>query len=122
MQITVRNLLAFLFIISGILIVFFDILNTYYYFTAQKEFPQVFAAPKGTVSSLNEAPTTPTDITGALENQIGNIVKDQIQGLLPENSVSQLLNMSSWMLFASFLLWAGGRLIGLGAGFLKEGQ
>jgi len=118
MEITVRNLLASLFIISGILIVFFDLLNSYYYFTAQKEFPQVFVAPKGTVSSLEEAPITST----SMENQIGNLIKEQVRQFLPENSVSQALNMSSWIIFASFLLWAGGKLIGLGNDFLKGGQ
>jgi len=118
MEITVRNLLASLFIISGILIVSFDLLNSYYYFTAQKEFPRVFAVPQGTVSSLEEAPITSTSI----ETQVGNMIKDQIKQFLPENTVSQALNMSSWIIFASFLLWAGGKLIGLGNDFLKGGQ
>jgi hypothetical protein len=40
--------------------------------------------------------------------------------LIPENTVTQLLNISSWMMFASFLLWAGGKIIGIGTGFLKN--
>ncbi|MDD5098435.1 MAG: hypothetical protein PHD31_01840, partial [Candidatus Pacebacteria bacterium] len=101
MGISVRNLLASILIISGLIIVFFDILSSYYYFTAQKEFPQVFASP--TVSTT--AQTQPSVLSA--QEQVGNIIKNQLKELVPENTITQLLNMSSWIMFASFLLWAG---------------
>jgi hypothetical protein len=50
------------------------------------------------------------------------MLKDQIGNMIPENTVTQLLNMTSWIMFASFLLWAGGKLVGMGSDFLKKGQ
>ena len=116
MEFTVRTLLAWILIVSGLTIVFLDILSSYYYFTAQKEFPQVFYAPK--VSTVVEAQTTNLNA----QEQVTNMVKNQLKELIPENTVAQLLNMSSWIIFASFLLWAGGKLIGLGSDFLREGR
>ncbi len=113
MQFTVKQFLAWILIIIGLGLVFWDISSSYYYFTAQKEFPKVFV--ENTVTKVQN-PTT----GNAIQDQMNNIVGEQISKLVPENSVTQLLNISSWILFASFLLWAGGKLVGIGSDFLKN--
>lgn len=115
MEFTIRQFLASVLITAGLLIVFWDITTSYYYFSAQKEFPKVF---------LNTQTNTTNSVStgNAVQDQIGNIVKSQISQMIPENTVTQLLNMTSWITFASFLLWAGGKLFGMGSDFLKKGQ
>lgn len=115
MEFTVRQLLAWILIVIGLFIFFWDIATSYYYFSAQKEFPKVF---------LNAQTTEINNVSSgnAIQDQIGNIVKDQIKQMIPENTVTQLLNISSWIMFASFMLWAGGKLVGMGSDFLKKGQ
>jgi len=115
MEFTVRQFLAWILIIIGLFVVFWDITTSYYYFSAQQEFPKVFIN--------NETTTATNGTTGTgIQDQIGNIVKDQISQMIPENTVTQLLNMTSWITFASFMLWAGGKLVGMGSDFLKKGQ
>ncbi|MFZ3057952.1 MAG: hypothetical protein WA092_02805 [Minisyncoccales bacterium] len=115
MEFTVRQFLAWILIIVGLFVVFWDITTTYYYFSAQQEFPKVF------INNQTNTITNGTTGTG-IQDQIGNIVKDQISQMIPENTVTQLLNMTSWITFASFMLWAGGKLVGMGSDFLKKGQ
>jgi hypothetical protein len=115
MEFTVRQFLAWILIIIGLFIVFWDIASSYYYFSAQKEFPKVFVDTQ--ISTTNSVSTG----TG-IQDQIGSIVKDQIKQMIPENTVTQLLNITSWIMFASFMLWAGGKLVGMGSDFLKKGQ
>jgi hypothetical protein len=115
MEFTVRQFLAWILIVIGLFIVFWDISTSYYYFSAQKEFPKVFLDTQSSATS--------DAVTGnAIQDQIGSIVKDQISQMIPENTVTQLLNMTSWIMFASFLLWAGGKIVGMGSDFLKKGQ
>jgi hypothetical protein len=115
MEFTVRQLLAWILVVIGLSIVFWDISTSYYYFSAQKEFPKVFLDSQ--VASTNLAPTG-----NAIQDQIIVMVRDQIKQQLPENTATQVLNMTSWIMFASFLLWAGGKLVGMGSDFLKKGQ
>jgi len=115
MQFTVREFLAWILIVIGLFIVFWDISNSYFYFSAQKEFPKVFLDSQ--VKSTNLAPTG-----NAIQDQIITMVRDQIKQQLPENTATQALNMASWIIFASFMLWAGGKLVGMGSDFLKKGQ
>jgi hypothetical protein len=116
MEFTIRQFLAWILIVIGLFIVFWDISTSYYYFSAQKEFPQVFIS--------NSVKTTAGSVStgNAIQDQIGSMLKDQIGNMIPENTVTQLLNMTSWIMFASFLLWAGGKLVGMGSDFLKKGQ
>ncbi|MDD4531763.1 MAG: hypothetical protein PHH21_03635 [Candidatus Pacebacteria bacterium] len=113
MEFTIRQLLAWVLIIIGLGIVFWDISSSYYYFTAQEKFPQVFR---------ESAKTEPVGTGGGttIQDQVTNVVKDQIKQMVPENTVTQLLNIGSWIVFASFILWAGGKLIGIGNDFLKN--
>ncbi|MFA5714630.1 MAG: hypothetical protein WC998_02730 [Candidatus Paceibacterota bacterium] len=113
MEFTVRQFLGWVLVILGLGLVFWDISSSYYYFTAQKEFPQVFIESTPT---QNNVPATGDTI----QDQVGKVIKEQIGQLIPENTVTQLLNISSWMMFASFLLWAGGKIIGIGNDFLKN--
>jgi hypothetical protein len=115
MEFTVRQLLAWILIIIGLFIVFWDITSSYFYFSAQKEFPKVFI--ENQTSTANSV-----SVGGTIQDQVGNIIKDQIKQMIPENTVTQLLNITSWIIFASFILWAGGKLVGMGSDFLKKGQ
>ncbi len=115
MVITIKQVLGWILIILGLFIVFWDILFSYYFFTAQKEFPQIFTSQQTvSVSDANSSQTL------SAQDQVGQIIREQMKALIPENSVTQLLNMSSWIIFASFMLWAGGKIVGIGNDFLKE--
>ena len=46
MTITFKSALAWVLIFFGLGLIVWDISTSYYYFTAQKEFPQIFAEPK----------------------------------------------------------------------------
>jgi len=115
MTFNVRQFLAWVLIIVGLGIIFWDISSSYFYFTAQEKFPQLFVE-----NTIVEGNTSSTGTT--IQDQIGNVVKDQISQMIPKNTVSQLLNISSWTIFATFLLWAGGKLIKIGGDLLKNNQ
>lgn len=115
MEFTIKQFLASVLITAGLFIVFWDITTSYYYFSAQKEFPKIFLNAQTDTTSIVSTGNTAQD-------QIGNIVKNQISQMIPENTVTQLLNMTSWITFASFLLWAGGKLFGMGSDLLKKRQ
>lgn len=112
MIITFKQVLGWFLVIVGLYVVFWDIAESYYYFTAQKEFPQVFIAQPSKKSETQDS--------SSIADYTKQIIGEQINQLIPENSVTQLLNMTTWIAFASFMLFAGGKLVGMGTGFLKN--
>ncbi|MDD5013090.1 MAG: hypothetical protein PHD93_01670 [Candidatus Pacebacteria bacterium] len=113
MTITFKSVLAWVLIFFGLGLIVWDISTSYYYFTAQKEFPQIFAEPK------LENKDSIGGITDIQEALIANMT-EELKGYMPANSVSDLLNLSSWIMFAFFLIYAGGKMIGIGNDFLKS--
>jgi hypothetical protein len=112
MATTFKQILAWILIVCGLFIVFSDIIFSYFYFSAQKQFPQVFHNQQTAAQTLSQGTSA--------EDQVGEMVKEQIKEMMPEDSVTQLLNIVSWILFASFILFAGGKLVGIGTDFLRE--
>jgi len=114
MTLNFKHVLGWVLVFVGLAVVFWDISTSYYCFTAKREFPQVFVQPA--------AGQKDTSSSGVFDPQAmaGEIIQEQIGQLIPANTVSLLLNMSAWILFATFLIYAGAKVVGLGAGFLKD--
>jgi len=114
MTLTFKSILGWVLIFVGLGIIFWDISASYYYFTGQKQFPQIFAEPK-----IETSVQSPTGMIDPQELARG-IIKEQLGNMMPANSVSELLNLSSWILFASFLVYAGAKVTGIGIDLLKS--
>ena len=113
MTITFKSVLAWVLIFFGLGLIVWDISTSYYYFTAQKEFPQIFAEPK-----IEDKDST-SGLVDIQEALIANMM-DEFRGYMPANSVSDLLNLSSWIMFAFFIIYAGGKTIRIGNDLLKS--
>jgi len=107
-----KKILGWLLIISGVFIVFWSIQSTYTNFIGQTEFPQLFQS--------QEVIITEETSSGSVEDQIGSVIGEQINQMFPEGSVILMLNMFSWIMLASFLVFAGSKLVGMGASLLKS--
>jgi hypothetical protein len=117
MEIAIKRILGIALIIFGLAIFFWSISESYYYFSAQKEFPAVFVQPQASVA-------VPSASTGTLQDQMNALVGDQInqkiKEMLPANTITELLNSTIWIAFATFLVYAGARAVGMGRDFLND--
>ncbi|MDD3386795.1 MAG: hypothetical protein PHU17_02605 [Candidatus Pacebacteria bacterium] len=108
-----KTLLGWLLIVFGILIVFWSIQSSYTNFTNQTEFPQVFQIDESSI-------VTEENSSGSVEDKIGSIIGNQVSQMIPQSTVTQLLNMLSWIVFATFLVFAGAKVVGMGADLLRS--
>lgn len=120
MEAQIKKVLGVVIIFSGLVMFYWSISESYYYFTAQKEFPQVFTNPvinnstNQTIGGLN----IQDQINTLIEQQIG----EQMDRLIPENTITKFLNISVWSIFAFFLISAGARAVTMGREFLKDAR
>ncbi len=113
MNINFKQVLGWILILIGLVIIFWAISSSYYYFTAEKEFPQLFVQEKTEkASSSGSGILNPQDlINQALQEQVGQ--------LIPADAITLSLNMLAWIIFATFLVYAGAKVAGLGHEFLR---
>lgn len=109
---SIRKILGLILLFGGLAIIIYGLYSSYGIFTAKNEAPVVFETPK----QLN---VVQKGSDQDLQSQLQNLLGDQLKGLLPADSVPQLLNLLSWSIFAGILILSGGQISGLGIKLLK---
>ncbi|MDK2948889.1 MAG: hypothetical protein PWQ56_54 [Patescibacteria group bacterium] len=114
-----KKALGWILIIAGLLIMFYAICSTYLNFSGQNEFPLIFDLPE----EANVNPVINEEDNGNSED----IINQSIQNLIPKGTdiggiAEQGLNMLAWILFAFFMVYAGGKLIVVGNNLLKTSE
>ena len=138
-----NKIIGYLLLAVGLVIIFWSIYASYNIFTAKKEAPKVFSYNSEGVIDLDSKDEN-VENTGAInidkskltdpnylksleaeqKAQVESVIKDQISGqlkeIIPEEFILKLLNLSSWSLFVFILIFAGGKISGLGIKLMKD--
>ena len=142
MEKKLNQIVGYVLLVLGLVVILFGIYSSYDIFTAKKEAPQVFkhnsvelidsevqetgdaqkeividqsrlADPEYVKSLEGQQKAMTEDL---VRNQIGALLKD----IIPQEFIIKLLNLSSWSLFIFILIFAGGKISGLGIKLLKN--
>jgi hypothetical protein len=111
---TFEKIIGWILLFLGIAVIFYSIYSSFDIFTGVKEAPEIFkVAEKQTVLPKK---IEPSDIQGQMEK----LVEKQLTGLMPFGSISIVLNLMSWSIFAGILIFAGAQMSGLGIKLIKN--
>ena len=143
MDTTSNKIIGCLLLIVGLVVIFWSMYASYNIFTAKKEAPKVFSynsegvidldskdenVENAVVINIDKSKLTDPNYLKNLEAeqkaQAESMIKDQISGqlkeIIPEEFILKLLNLSSWSLFIFILIFAGGKISGLGIKLMKD--
>jgi hypothetical protein len=104
MEQVIKKIMGWILLLVGLAVMLWSIDSTFNIFTAKVAAPEIFKIEQK--QSQTSAPgqiSTPAD----LQEQIGTIVGEQLKDILPQNTLPGILNLISWSIFASFLIFAG---------------
>ncbi|MCD5396396.1 MAG: hypothetical protein LR000_01910 [Candidatus Pacebacteria bacterium] len=113
-----------LLLIGGIFLILGGLYKSYLIFTAQADPPEVFQYQKTPTTNeiLNkqsfpqrEVPFSPQE----MQEQIQNIVQEQLQTLIPSDTIPKILNLIAWSIFMGILFFGAGKIAGLGVRLMK---
>ncbi|MDD4661870.1 MAG: hypothetical protein PHG24_01135 [Candidatus Pacebacteria bacterium] len=111
-ELAVKKTLGWIFLALGIVIILFTTLQTYNYFTGVDVFPELFYGAVETQSSSASS--------DSLNAMMESMLSSQLNSFISKDSITLLLNMTAWSLFAFFMVFAGGKLFELGLKVMKE--
>jgi len=104
----------------GISIIIFALYSSYNIFTGKAPLPEFFKIEeKTTTSPTTKKGQTPTSLEG-MQEQIGQMLGEQLKGLLPEGFLTKILNLVVWSMLAGILIFGGSQISGLGIKLLKS--
>jgi len=93
--------------------------SSYNIFTGKAVIPEIFqlaAKESQAPATQGKIPTSPADI----QEEMGKMIGEQLQGFLPTDTLPKLLNLTVWSILAFILIFGGTQLSGLGIKLLRE--
>jgi hypothetical protein len=105
-------LAGWLLLIIGLFVIGYALFSSFQIFTGQKEAYPLF-------SSEEEEKSLPKS-GFSLEEQMSEVVREQISGLIPVDSFPRLLDLIGWSVLASIFILGGGKIAGLGIQLIKN--
>jgi len=107
------KIIGWLVFFVGIILIGWTLCSSYNIFTAKTAVPEFF----------KESPT-PKSIAGSqdTQTQLQNMIGEQLKGLLPEGSITKMLNLGIWSILAGILIFGGTQVSGLGIKLLKNNK
>lgn len=132
-------------LVLGLVVILWSIYSSYAIFTGKTKSPDIFPAPSvsqnlqdsqnagsGSAKVDKIDPTklqtlNPADLQKMQEQQqaqlqtnLQNTVIAQFEKMIPADTISKLMNLSSWSIFAFILIYAGSAISSLGIKLLKD--
>ncbi len=107
---SIKKFSGLFLLLLGLVVIFYSIFSSYNIFTAKAAPYEVFKVEEQTSSQMGGE---------GIEAQIQEMIGDQLKGILPFDSISTLLNLIAWSIFAGILIFAGAQISGLGIKLIK---
>lgn len=103
-----NKIFGWLLLIIGVGIIIWILFFTYNIFNAKTSAPEIFK----TEESLELETTIDLDIEEELE--VEKILEEQLNQILPTDSIINLLNLISWSILAGIMIFGGGKISFIG--------
>jgi len=105
----IKKILGLILLFVGLIIILYSLYSSFNIFTAKTSAPEIF-----------KTEIVPSQKNGeGLEAQVQQMIGEQLKGMLPANSIPQLLNLISWSIFAGILIFGGTQITTLGIKLIK---
>lgn len=115
--------LGLLLLLLGLALIFYGIFSSYQVFTNATQPPTIFVvSPTSTQKpASNGSEAGISGLLGGLVGiDVGKVMGGEIQKILPADYLPKLLNLLSWSVFTSLLIFASSQVAGLGIKLLKD--
>ena len=108
----VKKILGIVLLLTGLVVIIYSLYSSYVIFTAKKEAPVVFEISEQ-LSAVQKGNSQ--DIQAQMEK----VISEQLKGILPVDSITELFNLIAWSIFAGILIFGGAQISSLGIKLLK---
>jgi hypothetical protein len=105
------RIVGWILLIAGILLIGWTLWSSYGIFTAKADLPEFFEMQEE--AAVKEEPLT-------AEAQMEEMVREQLEGILPTDAITKLLNLTVWSLLAFILIMGGSQVSGLGIRLVRK--
>ena len=114
---TPERIIGFILLLIGVGIIFYSLYASYGIFTAASDPPEFYSVP---IQGGAEPPKqiSPLSSSEDIQAQLQDIIGQQLENILPADSIPKSLNLFIWSIFAGILIFGGSQIAGIGVKLL----
>jgi len=106
-----KKILGLILLSLGVLIVLWSLWSSYNIFSGKQLPPEIFKQ------------TEEEAVAGeGIQDQVKQAIEEQLGKLIPADSITSLLNLISWSVLASILIFGGSKIASLGVQLLNSNK
>lgn len=115
-----EKIIGYVLLAAGVAVIGYGLFSSYRIFTGASLAPRIFAIEQTSAKKIQQGAKSFGLSEEALQNQMQSAISQQLQAILPANSLPMLLNLTAWSLFTGILFFGGAQLAGIGAKLIKK--
>lgn len=108
--------IGYILLVVGLIIIGATLYQSYNIFTAKVSAPLIFRTQ---IAEKTSETSKGGNSQEQLQQQMQQELQKQISQLLPADTIPKILNLVSWSILASILIFSGGTVAGLGIKMVK---
>lgn len=118
---TFKVIIGWVLVFAGLAVIGQAVNSSYQYFSAKADFPAIIKTAN-TVEPVESRikDSLAMDADAAQKQQMQQSLNLALGNILPTESVTETLNAIIWSIFATFLVFSGGKITSLGIQFLSS--
>jgi len=110
---TVNKIVGWFLLALGVAIIFYSLYSSFNIFTAKAPFPEIFSLEQ-------KGGTEKVSSQGDTQAQMEEMIRGQLQEMIPVDFLPKLFNLISWSLLAGLLIFGGAQIANLGIKLVKK--
>lgn len=107
---SIAKIFGWLLLLVGLAVIVYSLYSSYSIFAVKKSAPEIFETNEENLQQVGSS----------VEEMLQEQVKGIVGQILPDNSITGLLNLIAWSIFAGILIFGGGKISGLGIRLIKK--
>jgi len=118
-----KIIIGWVLLMAGLVVIGQTVNYSYQYFTAKADFPPLFKLPaisQSVTPADQKTADAPADVQAQMQESISQATNQALANIIPPDSVVKLLDIIAWSIFATFLIYAGGKICSLGIQLLSS--
>ncbi len=107
-----ERITGLIIVLVGVGIIGYALYSSLQIFTGKVEPPELFSETQ--MPAKPKADSAPAGDLQNLQEQLGNLLGEQLESIVPINVVPRTLNLSMWSVFVGLLIFGGSQTAGIG--------
>jgi hypothetical protein len=112
------KILGWVLLLAGVLIIVWTLYSSYNIFTAKAAIPEIFSSSAESYGGSAVASGEGGEM--GMQAQMEKMIGEQLQGLIPADTIPKMLNLAVWAMLAGILIFGGAQISNLGIKLIKK--